>query len=280
MTNALYLDYETLYEGNKYAYWQAGVRSKVDWRNYMTMVTYFWANPTIQKDYYEPRTAGWFFNIPKQYQTGIYFSPDYRKTLAIDCGTNYKWYDEKNRSVFDFNFAPRLKLSKKFLLVYSYYNSFSSNAYGFAQSDANHIYFGRRDVKEISNSLYISYVFNNKMNITLNARHYWSGGRYAQYFVLNNDGNLTSTNQNLAADFDYNSWTLDAVFTMQFAPGSFLTLAWKNLVDYDGIVPQFSYNNNWNTTFNQELANSLSVKVLYYLDANSLKKKTPQNGKS
>ncbi len=273
MNSGLFLDYETQYEGNKFAYVQVGARNKVDWKNYMTMVTYFWANPTVQKDYYEPRSSGWHFNIPRQYQTGIYFSPDYRKTLAIDCGLNYKWLDEKNRYVLDFNFAPRLKLSNKFLLVYNYYNAYSSNNYGYVGNDGSNIYFGRRDVKEISNSFYLSYVFTNKMSLSLNARHYWSGGRYDQYYTLQNDGDLQATNQNLSADFDYNAWTMDAVFSMQFAPGSYLTLAWKNLADYDGVLPKFAYADNWNTTFNQQLANSFSIKMLYYLDVNNWRRK-------
>jgi hypothetical protein len=277
MNSSLNFDYETQFEDNKYSYFQVGVRNKVDWRNYLTMVTYFWTNPTAMKDYYEPRNNGWFFNIPKQYQAGIYLSPDYRKTLAFDCGMNYKWLDEKERYVVDFNLAPRLKLSKKFLLVYNYYNSYSKNNYGYVQANSSNIFFGKRDVKEISNSLYLSYVFTNRMSLTLNARHYWSGGRYDRYYLLQYDGNLQTVNDNLSADFDYNAWTMDAVFSLQFAPGSYLTLAWKNLVDYSGIVPQFAYSNNWNTTFDQQLANSFSVKMLYYLDVNNYRKNQFQN---
>jgi hypothetical protein len=236
------------------------------------MITYFWVKPFTSKDFYEPRVSGWFYNIPNVYQTGIYFSSDYRKTLAIDAGTNFRWLDEKNRNKIDYEITPRLKLGKKFLLIYGYTYALALNQRGYVQDDGTNINFGKRDVKEISNSLNFSYVFTNKISLSVIARHYWSGGRYSQYYLLQKDGSMQNIADDLKADFDFNAWTLDAVFTMQFAPGSYLTLAWKNLVYENGIAPKFSYISNLDNTFNQPLANSFSMKAIYYLDVNKLRK--------
>ncbi len=273
MNNLLALDQENLFDGQKYAYTQISERTKLDWKNYLTMVTYFWVKPFVSKDFYEPRVDGWFYNIPKVYQSGIYFSSDYRKTLAIDAGTNFRWLDEKNRNKIDYEITPRLKLGKKFLLIYGYTYALASNQRGWVQNDGDQINFGKRNVIEISNSLNFSYVFTNRISLSVIARHYWSGGRYSQYYLLQKDGSMQNIADNLNADFDFNAWTLDAVFTMQFAPGSFLTLAWKNLVEEDGIVPKFTYISNINNTINQPLANSFSLKAIYYLDVNKLRKK-------
>jgi hypothetical protein len=271
MNNLIDIEQENLFDKNQYAYSQITERTKLDWKNYLTMVTYFWLKPFVSKDYYEPRVAGWFYTFPKVYQTGIYFSSDYRKTLAIDAGSNFRWLDEKNRNRIDFYFSPRLKLSKKFLLVYAYSYALANNQRGWVSNDDVNINFGKRDVKEISNNLNLSYVFTNKISFSLNARHYWSGGRYSQYYLLQKDGSMQNISDNLNADFDFNAWTLDGVFSWQFAPGSFLTLACKNLVYKDDAVLPFNYVDNFNATFKEPLANSFSMKVLYYLDANKLR---------
>ncbi len=272
MNNSINFDQENLFDKNQYASTQITERTKVDWKNYLTMVTYFWLKPFVSKDYYEPRVEGWFYNIPKVYQTGIYFSSDYRKTLAIDAGSNFRWLDEKNRNRIDFYFSPRLKLSKKFLLIYAYSYALANNQRGWVANDATNINFGKRDVKEISNNLNLSYVFTNRISFSLNARHYWSGGRYSQYYLLQKDGSMQNISDDLGKDFDFNAWTLDAVFSWQFGPGSFLTLAWKNLVYKDDAVLPFNYIDNFNSTFQEPLANSFSMKVLYYLDANKLRR--------
>ena len=102
------------------------------------------------------------------------------------------------------------------------------------------------------------------MNVT--ARHYWSGGRYSEYYLLQQDGNLQTANH-ANADFDFNAWTLDLLYTWYFAPGSQVSLAWKNLIYTSPSGLPFAYQNNFNYTFSQPLANSFSIKVLYYVDA-------------
>jgi len=65
---------------------------------------------------------------------------------------------------------------------------------------------------------------------------------------------------------------VDMIFTWNFAPGSELDCAWKNAA----ISDQSTYISNYWTNLHNSLLdqmNSLSIKVLYYLDYNKLKKK-------
>ena len=73
-------------------------------------------------------------------------------------------------------------------------------------------------------------------------------------------------------DQNYNAFTVDTMLKWNFAPGSELVMAWKNAAFADQNRVETNYWNNLrNTWLNQ--SNSLSVKVLYYIDFNSLKKK-------
>jgi hypothetical protein len=67
---------------------------------------------------------------------------------------------------------------------------------------------------------------------------------------------------------------MDMVFNWRFAPGSDLILVWKDAIysEFEEIKPK--YIDNINSTFNSPAFNHLSLKVLYYLDYNYLKRKT------
>jgi ABC-type transporter MlaC component len=93
------------------------------------------------------------------------------------------------------------------------------------------------------------------------------------YYLLQQDGSLKddpaySQNKNQ----NYNAFSIDMIFTWNFAPGSELSCAWKTaaLTDQSEYVDNYWINLH-NSYLNQ--LNSFSVKVLYYIDFNSLKKK-------
>ena len=63
-----------------------------------------------------------------------------------------------------------------------------------------------------------------------------------------------------------NFFNIDAVYTWQFAPGSFLNIVWKDqsVVGDDRI--DYSYFKNLGRTVSAPQNNNLSVKVIYFLD--------------
>jgi hypothetical protein len=63
-----------------------------------------------------------------------------------------------------------------------------------------------------------------------------------------------------------NFFNIDALYTWQFAPGSFLNIAWKDEGQfYDG-DPRLTYFKNFDRTLAEHQVNNLSVKIIYYLD--------------
>jgi hypothetical protein len=140
-------------------------------------------------------------------------------------------------------------------------------------------YFGRRDRRTVENSLNLKYSFNTMMNITTRVRHYWSNVEYDQLFNLNDDGSLSPVSVNPSgANQNYNTFTVDMVYTWQFAPGSFINIVWKNAAENYNAFFDSRYLKNFSNTMETDDNNNLSLKVIYFLDyvqfRKNIKKKT------
>jgi hypothetical protein len=144
------------------------------------------------------------------------------------------------------------------------------------------IVFGRRTLRTWENNVNASFVFTRNMSVSFNARHFWQTGQYHSYYALNEDGTLMDYVNYPGAgtkDFDYNSFTIDLVYTWNFAPGSVLSVGWKQNVIYEVPVIDFSYMNNFNKTIHGPQLNQVSVRVLYYLDYGFIKQRNEQRKK-
>jgi hypothetical protein len=136
------------------------------------------------------------------------------------------------------------------------------------------IYFARRDIKTIESVFGTSYALSNKAGFDLRVRHYWSGVINKDYYQLQQDGSLVH-NPDYVEDNNenYNAFNVDLVFRWIFAPGSELTIAWKNsILDSRNKVME-NYFDNLSKTWKSDQTNSFSVKILYYIDYNNLRKK-------
>jgi hypothetical protein len=126
----------------------------------------------------------------------------------------------------------------------------------------------------VENIFTIKYNFNNKMGLSFRARHYWGMVDNRQFFNLNKDGYVTQVAATYpSANYNVNYFNIDMVYTWQFALGSFVNIVWKNSIEtYDQDISQ-AYFKNAGNTFHAPQLNSLSVRVIYFLDYLSLKKK-------
>ncbi len=114
------------------------------------------------------------------------------------------------------------------------------------------------------------------MKIDFRCRHYWSWADYNSYYFLNPDGSLSqypeySDNE----DKNYNAFNIDMTYKWEFAPGSELSVAWKNSISEENDMMKLSYLKNFKETLAADQLNSISVKILYYLDYKSIVKHRP-----
>jgi Domain of unknown function (DUF5916) len=231
-------------------------------------------------DYYEPRVDGrvfkrggrtnWYMNINSNEAKKYFFSPE----LGLRWSRQFKGAFGYNVGLFQ-----KLRLNQKFSIEHGINFENNKDQAGFADITNNDdVIFSRRDSRTIQNTFNIKYSFTNKMGLTLNIRHYWSGVNPKELLLLNNQGYLEKTNVIATPPTEYaqnfNAFALNMIYTWQVANGSFLNIAWQDEAsefkfgDYEQ-----NYSKNIKRTFNENNANTLSVKLVYFIDYLNLKKK-------
>lgn len=239
-------------------------------------------HPVGRRDYDEPRTYdGRYYKVPVTTNIKGFITSDYRKKIAIDASYQWiKWLGEKNRNKHEWMLNVLLRPSNKFYLQPNFYYAFYSNQRAYATMNSAKPIFGQRNVYNVTNSIYATYNFNPKWNITCNARHYWFHVDYSQFFDLNDDGTLSKNNFNSSyfdQSYSINFISFDLVASWMFAPGSQLSLAWKNNINDRMVTSDINYWKNFEKTLGEEQTNILSLRFMYYLDVNKWKPKKIKN---
>ena len=241
-------------------------------KNYLTIGAYWTVQPITANDYLEPRTAGRYYLYPETYMTGGFFSSDYRKKFALDGEANYRTFAQQGRNTFYWSLTPHYRFNDKFSLIYSFNFTQQNNDVGYVDNINDSVYFGIRNVKTLTNTLSATYIFTNVMSLTLNERHYWSEADYSAYKFLNMDGTLNNTAYNTNHDINYNSFNVYLSFVWQFRPGSEMSVVYQNSIYSSGTNIINDYFDDVNSTFQSPQSNSLSVKIVYFLDYLDIKK--------
>ena len=166
---------------------------------------------------------------------------------------------------------PRWRINNKFSLNPRIEFSKNYNEIGYASYFAeDSIAFGKRNRDRVTNQLSASYVFNNKSALSLSMRHYWSAVDYQEYYLLQQDGTLREyPGYTENHDLNFNTLSIDLEYSWNLAPGSFLTVVWKNNIYQSVEVSDdlfLGYIDNFNETLNSPQSNSFSVKLTYYVD--------------
>lgn len=237
-------------------------------------------NPKGIKDYFEPRTEGrYFFRTPNIFLHGG-FNSDSRKKINFSSGF---WGGRTaiiSESIgfnpfFGFRFGPQFRVNDKLAIRLNGNYSEDNKDRGYVNTDTNgDIIFGVRYRTNVSYDVNIKYLFKNNLALSFNGRHYWDRARYVSFHNLSEDGMmLDETTYNENHDFTYNAVNIDLLFEWQFAPGSFLTLSWKNNIAQEASSIVKKYTDNFNNTINADQLNTVSLKILYYFDYLYLRKK-------
>lgn len=248
-------------------------------KNYLS----YWCSVTasLEKlyDYWEPRVAGRYYIYPKIYAAVAGLSSDYRKTFACDVEFDYVRLVAQNYSDYTVYVRPLVRVNDKFSFNHSISLDISKNNIGFANTDnIGNIIFANRDIQTIENNFNGKYIFKNDLSLSIWLRHYWSTGTYDKYYILESNGLLNpNTSYNLNNDFNFNSFNIDLAFSWQFAPGSSLSIMWKNVILSEDQVMIHNFLDNIHKTFETPQTNSISIKMLYYLDYQYLQKKKHSN---
>jgi hypothetical protein len=228
---------------------------------------------TQKNDYYESHVDGRYFRGPAYASISGFISTDSKKILVGEAELTE--FDQLNTDGHGgmMSYEVSFRVGQRFRMEYDLNFENFVNDYGFVDLSENEdtIYFAKRNVHSVANTIEASYVLNNKMGFNIRTRHYWSGADNMAFYELEKDGSLTiapyySENQNQ----NYNAFSVDMRFRWIFAPGSELSLAWKNTIFDNTDLYRKDYFGNLRDTWNLGQTNSISLKVLYYIDYNHI----------
>ncbi len=237
-------------------------------------------NPGKQFDFFEPRVDGQFFITENFVSFGGFISSNYNRTFAFDLRTNANTFIEPGRESFSYriNVSPRVRFNDFFFMVYDFNFDKRINDRGFADFDNGNPIFGERDREIIINSIRANYNFDSYNGLSLQFRHYWDTVIYDDFmYNLNSNGrinenkNLPKTALSSNPDVNFSTWNVDLNYVWQFAPGSFLTVLYRQQLFQNNDKAMQSYANTLQNLFDQNFQHTLSIRLQYFIDVNDVK---------
>lgn len=224
-------------------------------------------------DFDEPRVKNRYYKGPSWNSSEINLQSDQDKVLSFYLNSGFYLTDNPDDYGYWGNVSLWWKASRRFNMSYSLSSNQDRDNKGYVDHTHNDsIYFGNFDRHTLSQVLYLSYSFNTRVKLDFRCRHYWSWADYDRQYFLNNDGSLTMVNREGDADVNYNAFNIDMGFRWQFAPSSELSLVWKNSTEAENNLMNLSYGSNLKELFKETQINSLSLRVLYYIDYELIRK--------
>ena len=223
-------------------------------------------------DFYESR-IGKVYKSPQQISYNLWFESNFTK----------KYYSNANLMIFrkkffngrstEYSAFHRYRFNDRIALSQSIYYRPYKNDVGYYSADNGSALFSLRDRNVVESTVEAKYSFNNKMGISFIGRHYWSKVKSKEFYSLNDDGTLSKAVTPTEINHqNYNNFYINAVYTWQFAPGSFLNIVWKDESSIFDKEIQHHYFKNFDRTIGSPQNNNLSVKLIYYLDYLDFKK--------
>lgn len=230
-----------------------------------------------QNDFFEPRVNGKVFKRPGSWMAGFWFESNNAKkySAAVEFyNRTFNQYSSTGQEIF---FRNSYRFNKKLTITANTFLLFSHNNLGYATIySPDSIIFALRKRNTVENLFNVKYNFTNKMGLSFRARHYWSKVANKKFYTLREDGylNYIEGGINRNVDFNVNYFNIDMVYTWQFALGSFINIVWKEAISTFNQDTHTTYFKNVGNTLGSDQQNSISIRVIYFLDALSLKKKS------
>ena len=267
-----------LYNPRAYSGFNMSTWGRFTLKSFNTIGFNFWGSPIERNDWFEAREPGRVYKRMPYTGGSVWISTDYRKKFALDVSADRSYNEEHPTALFKssnggLRISPRFRFNDRFSLVVSARANKNISGTGFVgRGTGDEIFIGERDVTTVTNTIRGAYIFNPRMNINLSFRHYWSTVEYLNAYLLRDDGYLTRYGNATdfvadgSQDLNVNFWNIDLVYSWWFAPGSEISLVWKQAISSYGSELVRNYTENVQSTFEEPISNSFSIKVLYFLD--------------
>ena len=206
-------------------------------------------------------------------------STDSRKRLFFD----YDWrqgrfFNVDDKSYYSCDFGLRYRFSNKVSLSVSHQQEAETNYIvnsGLKETNGDAIV-GYVDFKDFTTTLSGIYNLTGKLNLNVRLRHNWSYVPYRSFANVDPKGNTTARPFIPGLNENVNFFNVDAFLSWDFKLGCNLTVGYKNWIGDNLAVDGVKYSrylNNFSKTFDEYHGNEFTVKLIYFLDYNQLRKK-------
>ena len=206
-----------------------------------------------------------------------YFTEIYSPAHLLDL-LSYKITKQEN--IFPLGGGSNILLTKDVdaLVVYNQIKGINlskeDDDLGYAGNESSEVIIGIRDVKINQAVFDMVYNIDSYKEIALEFRNYWSSVNYKRYYNLQDNG-IGNPIVNYPFDenpnANFNIWNLDLSYSWWFAPGSQMSVLYRNnAASFDRNINK-DFNSNLSNLFQGNLNHILSISVRYFIDYNQAK---------
>jgi len=272
------ISYDQLYKPRAFTSARVELDGMLILMNYWSFSLNLEFTPWGEDDFFEPRTRdmSMFYHRPPAFEARFRGDTDKSKRLYLEVSGDYmKGWSVYDQYGYSWSVQPEFKASRRFSFDYNLEVEKMFNDIGFVNSHPEEgIIFGNRNVTTVTNTISGAFIFSSNSYLTLRGRHYWSKADYSgDYYTLQADGSLSEIISEVDnSDVNTNFLNIDMVYTWRFAPGSELSLVWKNSIWSEGDIIIRNGLDNFTDLLSMPQTNSISLKILYYLDYQNFRK--------
>ncbi|HKC36099.1 MAG TPA: DUF5916 domain-containing protein, partial [Chitinophagaceae bacterium] len=270
--------YSWLYKPYAYNYLRFSASGFWVFKNFWDVSFTLGSLPFGENDYFVLNTPGRYAKRPPWSYAELEGSTDSRKKLFFSydfLGSVFHIPEEHH--YYKYDLGVRYRFSNKITMEVT-------NA---AEKETDYIVFAGRelngepiisfvDFTDITSIYSGVYNFTPRMNLTMRVRHNWSKVIYKRFANVDANGKDIPRSFIPNQDENVNFFNLDAFFTWDFRLGSRVVLGWKNFLgnnEYvDGTLHK-KYLNNLGETIDLRHGNELTLRFIYFIDYNTLRKK-------
>ena len=270
--------YLWLYKPYSFRYLQTSLSGFWVFKNFWDVSVSLGTVPFGENDYFVLNTPGRHVKRPAWSYVQIEGSTDSRKKLFFSYdylqGT---FHVPEKHDYHIIDLGLRYRFSNKITMSISNRNERETDYIVFAGKEINgEPIIGFVDFTDITSVYSGVYNFTSQMNLTMRIRHNWSK------VIYNRFANVAANGKDIPRAFipnqdeNVNFFNLDAFFTWDFRLGSRVVFGWKNFLgneeNVDGSIHK-QYLKNLGQTLDLRHGNELTLRFIYFIDYNTLRKK-------
>jgi hypothetical protein len=272
---------QRIYKPNAPSYWQLDLGGYWVFKN-LWDVSLTMGGLSTQHDYFLLANASQtvFVKRPAWGYIELAGNTDSRKKLLF----SYDWqqasffHTSPAKTYHNYDLSLRYRINNRISLSFVHHEESETNYIvnsGLKETNGDPI-IGFVDFKDITTTVSGIYSFGPRLNLNFRLRHNWSSVPYNRLANVDNNGNAVARPFISGLDENVNFFNIDAFLNWDFKLGCNLTIGYKNWIGNNNAIDGLKYVrylDNFSKAFDVSHGNEFTIKAIYFLDYNTLRKK-------